>query len=222
MINRPRSCYLLCLSLLAACSTSAPDKRADVPAQRTGVTMVWGCGEMEFITRTGPGEMALWLEDRYMVLSQTRSASGARYEEADIIFWNKGSEASLQVGEQQYRQCQQRPARVPWEDARRRGVDFRAVGNEPGWYLELQEGRQILYVGNYGVDRWLLPTPQPIVADGYREYRVDDERQLHIRIEDEPCSDSMADEQYPARVLIAVDGRELEGCGEYLDFPWEQ
>src|SRR5688572_27332616 len=28
----------------------------------------------------------------------------------------------------------------PWREARGRGIDFRAIGQEPGWYLEIDDG----------------------------------------------------------------------------------
>ena len=101
-------------------------------------TLVYECpDEYEFVARVGPGEMAVWLEGRYLVLSRVRSASGAKYQEGDVVFWLKGDEALLSDGEQQHRNCLLVPARAPWEDARRRGVAFRAVGTEPGWHLEI-------------------------------------------------------------------------------------
>ena len=38
--------------------------------------------------------MAIWLDDRYMILSQVRAASGVKYQEGDTEFWIKGDEAS--------------------------------------------------------------------------------------------------------------------------------
>ena len=83
-------------------------------------TLVYDCSGFEFVTRVGPGEMALWLPGRYLVLSQVRSASGSKYQEGDIVFWSKGDNAMLQLGDVEYPQCRLQPERAPWADARRR------------------------------------------------------------------------------------------------------
>jgi putative lipoprotein len=177
---------------------------------------------MDFIARTGPGEIALWLEDRYVILSHVRSASGAKYQEGDTVFWSKGEEAMLSVGGQTYPECKLAPARVPWEDARRRAVDFRAVGNEPGWSLEIKNGQQLLLVGDYGMQRVMLPDPgfQP-TADGRVYHAVSGTDDLVIEIVDGQCVDSMSGASFPSQVNVTWNGRMLSGCGMALDHPWE-
>ena len=51
-----------------------------------------------------------------------------------------------------------------WEDAKLRGVDFRAVGNEPGWNLEISADGEMVFIGNYGQTEYKFPTPEPSVA----------------------------------------------------------
>ena len=48
-----------------------------------------------------------------------------------------------------------------WEDARIRGVDYRAVGNEPGWHLEIVENGRTVFVGDYGATQLEFATPVP-------------------------------------------------------------
>jgi uncharacterized membrane protein len=184
--------------------------------------MVYECGDYEFVARLGPGEMAVWLQDRYLILSQVRSASGTRYEEGDITFWSKGDEAMLEIAGRLYRSCSLAPARVPWEDARRRGVDFRGAGNEPGWYVEIKDGRQILYVGDYGMDRVLALAPEPERQGQTRIYQaVDVEQQLRIEITEQRCVDTMSGDEFPNEVLVIIDGQGLHGCGMDLERHWE-
>ncbi|MCP5147339.1 MAG: MliC family protein [Pseudomonadales bacterium] len=181
-------------------------------------TLVYDCSGFEFVTRVGPGEMALWLPGRYLVLSQVRSASGSKYQEGDIVFWSKGDNAMLQLADVEYPQCRLQPERAPWADARRRGVDFRAVGNEPGWHLEIQQGRQLLFVGNYGEQRLSTPDPGVQVAGQHRSYRASTEAvELAVDILATPCFDSMSGEAFPAAVTVTVNGRELQGCGRDLE-----
>lgn len=225
---RYRFCLLLCLSL-AGCSGSdtlrpfAADEPDFHPDERPlATTLVYDCNGYEFVARLGPSEMALWLSDQYVVLSQVRSASGTLYEEGDISFWSKGDDAMLTVADQSYQNCHLQPRRVPWEDARRRGVDFRAIGNEPGWYLEIQSGKQLLFVHGYGMQRVLVPDPSEETTDTARVYTgISGGRDMQVEIVEQACADTMSGEQFPNRVVVTFDNRHYEGCGQHLDYPWE-
>jgi putative lipoprotein len=185
-------------------------------------TLVYECADYEFVARLGPGEMAIWLEDRYLILSQVRAASGVKYQEGDTEFWMKGEEASLLLDGQRFTGCQLNPARAPWEDARRRGVDFRAVGNEPGWNLEIQSGRQIVFVGDYGMQRVLLADPgEQRVGDRRVLHAVDKGNDLRVEITEEACIDTMKGDSFPSTVLLHLNGVEYRGCGMDLDHPWD-
>lgn len=185
-------------------------------------TLVYDCNGFEFTARLGPGEMALWLPERYVVLSQVRSASGTRYQEGDIEFWSKGDEAMLTVGSEQYLNCALVPHRVPWEDARRRGVDFRAVGNEPGWSLEIQQGRHLLFIGDYGMRRVNTPDPgEQVEGSARRWHAITESADLRVEIVDEPCVDTMSGEVFTSRVTVTLGADILYGCGRDLDYPWE-
>lgn len=184
--------------------------------------MVYECSEYEFIARLGPGEMAIWLEDRYLVLSRVRSASGVKYQEGDTVFFSKGEDALLELDGQRHIDCRQVPARVPWEDARRRGVNFRAVGNEPGWHLEIREGQHLLFVGDYGALRVMTPDPGVHRDGAARSYRAGSEvQELRVDILDEPCTDTMKGGVYPSRVSVRVAGKIYRGCGRDLSIPWQ-
>lgn len=218
------------LALATAACGGNPSRAGDATAGQAwdpeprplAKTLVYECADYEFIARLGPGEMAVWLEDRYMILSRVRSASGVKYEEGDTLFWLKGNEAMLELDGQRYTGCELAPARAPWEDARRRGVNFRAVGNEPGWYLEIQRGRQILFVGDYGMQRTMLPDPGEQLAGSVRIYHaVSASNDLRVKIEDTPCTDSMQGDSFPSKVSIQHNGSVYRGCGRELEIPWQ-
>jgi membrane-bound inhibitor of C-type lysozyme/uncharacterized membrane protein len=211
----------LCVSVVAAAGGpgSEPLVGGDfLPDKRPlATTLVYDCNGYEFVTRLGPGEMALWLPDRYLVLSQVRSASGTRYQEGEVTFWSKGDEAMLFVDGLQHRDCRLLPRRAPWEDARLRGVDFRAVGNEPGWLLEIRRGRDLLYVGDYGSQRVVTPYPEEQRdGDSRRYHAVTEANELIVEITATPCFDTMSGEGFQAAVNLTVNGRTLRGCGRQL------
>lgn len=187
-----------------------------------GRTLVYECADYEFIARLGPGEMAVWLDDRYFILSQVRSASGVKYEEGATVFWLKGEEATLELDGQRYTSCRLNPARAPWEDARRRGVNFRGFGNEPGWHLEIQHGRQILFVGDYGMQRVMIPDPGVQVDGATRSYHGRTEAsELRVEIIDGLCRDTMKGDEFPSQVSVQYRGRVYRGCGRDLEIPWK-
>jgi len=193
-----------------------PDKRP------LATTLVYDCNGFDFIARLGPGEMAVWLPDQYVVLSQVRSASGTQYAEGDIVFWSKGENAMLSVGDQQYLNCQLQPHRVPWEDARRRGVDFRAVGNEPGWHVEVRGGEEILFVTDYGMQRVVVPQRGQGKVGSARVYQGSTAlHSVRVDILDQDCVDTMSGETFPNDVAVTLDDTLYHGCGQFLDYPWQ-
>ena len=215
-LSTMRASAALALAVALAGCADAPEKPPKTP-QQTGQTLVYECGsDFEFVVRTGPGEVALYLPNDYRVLGQERSASGAKYTDADVTYWSKGDTALLDLGGRRYVDCQLNRERGPWEEARRRGVDFRAVGQEPGWVLEIQQDRNLLLVSDYGSRRLLAPTPEPELLDDVERYSLE-ERALVVDIVTGHCSDTMSGASYTHRVTIRLDGRRLSGCGLSLE-----
>lgn len=105
-----------------------------------------------------------------------------------------------------------------WERARRAGVDVRAVGQEPGWYVEITRGGGLLAVLDYGQDTLRLPAPRPEEGPGgERVYRVaTGEHELAVVLEERECRDAMNGMLFPLTVTLRLDGRELRGCGRRL------
>jgi len=221
-----RLSILYLFTLLAACAGSAvggdsSDEASGAYSGPVAKTLVYECTGLEFIARRGPGEMAVWMEDRYVVLSRVRSASGEKYQEGDIFIWAKGDEILVEVGTRRYTDCRLNPARAPWEDARRRGVDFRAVGNEPGWHLELRADQHLLFISDYGATRVLLKNPTRTIQGGQVRYHARSPGdELTLVISDIPCTDTMQGGQYPATVEVEHNGKFYQGCGMALEHPW--
>ena len=217
---------LIASLLLTACAGQAdetsPVSDFQPDSRPLAKTLVYECPGIEFITRLGPGEMALWLDDRYLVLSQVRAASGTRYEEGEVMFWSKGEEAMLEVDGVRYSDCRLNPSRAPWEDARRRGVEFRAVGNEPGWHLEVRRQENLLFVGDYGAKRLLFSDFQVVEEGDLLYYRAEANGEtIDVSVSKSVCHDTMKGEQFPYTVAVKLNGRSLYGCGRALDYPWE-
>jgi uncharacterized membrane protein len=104
-----------------------------------------------------------------------------------------------------------------WHKAKLRGVAFRAVGQEPGWLLEITNGIEILLVTDYGENRTSYPYVEPIVHQEERrtEFITGDDGTI-VEIRGIPCRDSMSDEEFEVSVTIKQTDRELQGCGRAL------
>lgn len=76
-------------------------------------TLVFACGDVEFLVRMGPGEVELVLPDRTVRLPQVAAASGTKYQEGHNLFWNRGNEARIEVEGKVYPACTRQPDREP-------------------------------------------------------------------------------------------------------------
>jgi len=218
-----------CCVLLIACSsgrsdvpdTNVPETVPTMPMRQTGVFEYGDVDEdgFSFTVKVLDGELAVWLPLQfgkpYLQLPRVRSASGAKYEKDGVVVWLKGREALLEVNGKTYANCVVNVSKSIWEDAKLRGVDFRAVGNEPGWHLELTRGDNIVFIYNYGQDTAWVATPEPVVdMDGKRA--VYHTNSLNVTVLGEPCQDSMSGEVFESQVTVTMDGKTFRGCGRAL------
>ncbi|NVK44280.1 MAG: YbaY family lipoprotein [Oceanospirillaceae bacterium] len=105
----------------------------------------------------------------------------------------------------------------PWTEAAARGVDFRGIGNEPGWSLEIDDGNRIQLVTDYGQRTINTPAPAPRFEGGIVHYDVRTEaHSLNVEIEPVACQDSMSGEAFEARVRVRLGDSLYQGCGRYL------
>jgi len=111
---------------------------------------------------------------------------------------------------------QQALAAMPsWENARAAGVDFRAVGQEPGWLLDIYTRGIIKFAWDYGdnyAEFAVAGSTSP--QEGVTRYEAhSDGRALVVTIRRFPCEDVMSGQAYPSTVEVVIDGRTLTGCG---------
>lgn len=107
-----------------------------------------------------------------------------------------------------------RAAEQTWARARQRGVDFRATGNEPGWYLEVDQDGPMVVVLDYGEVTDTVPTPEKLGADdGYMYVAETRHGRLLVRVKEERCGDSMSGYPYPLSVRVELGDRTYDGCG---------
>jgi len=103
-----------------------------------------------------------------------------------------------------------------WANARAAGIDFRAIGQEPGWLLEIDDGGRMTLQYDYGESRADFATPTPNTSQEFvtvYEARAGQDT-VNVTIRRAPCQDAMSGENFPARVTVRINDRTLEGCGK--------
>jgi hypothetical protein len=110
-------------------------------------------------------------------------------------------------------------ALTPWDGIffeLTRDSDFRAVGQEPGWLLEIRHPREMRLITDYGADTTVAPLPAAVTdsATGARSYHASTgAHDLRVEIQPTACNDVMSGESYETTVTVTLDGRAHHGCG---------
>lgn len=218
------SCRYLLLPLtavlLVACTTSGePLSETTDSRQASASTFVFECDDQSsFVARVESNHAWLFLKNVTVNLPRRPSASGARYQGTEHLFWSKGDEALLETTDGKKLQCKNNRAKAIWEAAKLDGADFRAIGNEPGWTLLLDADLLVLDT-DYGTNHYQFKTPEPDVDVEARltRYQVSEKGQdFLLELRGQSCHDSMSGEAFPTRVRIHLNDRWLHGCGRPL------
>lgn len=103
-----------------------------------------------------------------------------------------------------------------WAEARAAGIDFRAVGQEPGWVLNIYRRDKIQLIWDYAEHAAEFPLPDADTSqEGAIRYGAEaDGHSLTVVIRRLPCQDAMSGQAFPATVTVSIDGRALQGCGK--------
>jgi membrane-bound inhibitor of C-type lysozyme len=193
------------VGLLLACVNPASHKDVTVEPlqqrdQSAAKTYVYECSDgYGFVARVEGEKAWLFLPRKTISLPHVPSGSGAKYSEDQITYWSKGDEALLEIGSD--------------------GVDFRAIGNEPGWNLEIIMRDRIVFVGNYGQNRYEFITTGPSIDQQARTtvYEIqNDTHEMSVIIVGRRCRDTMSGEAFETTVTVILDGKKYQGCGKAL------
>jgi len=106
----------------------------------------------------------------------------------------------------------------PWDDAKARGIGFRAVGNEPGWFAEVGMGEAPSLHAELDYGERMVDVGKLQSLSGPLGYvgTAHDGASVRLVIERKSCSDGMSDATYPASAELTVAGRTYRGCGRFL------
>ena len=118
-------------------------------------------------------------------------------------------------------------ALAPWDGVffeLARDRDFRGVGQEPGWQLEIRQGAEMRLTYDYGKGTAVTPAARVQLdpSTGTKTYHASSEgNELRVEIVPVACTDSMSGRPFAATVTVTLNGRSFRGCGEELATPYQ-
>lgn len=211
---------------------SACDEPTDVPAvdheDATDTAAVdlqlaegethFACGDaMSFSVRFSADTAHVRLPETSLTLAQVPAASGARYAADGYDLHMKSGEAIMTTPEATFQDCVRRDRASVWEEARERGVTMRAMGQEPGWVVEVWNDERMRISADYGETSFEVDDVERESAEhGYVLQGRGEGRQVEVRVIDEHCTDVMSGERFERTVHLVIDGEEYRGCGRHI------
>ena len=216
---------ILIVTIAGMIFSCSEDKEEEAEETIPGIqkeTFVFDCDSAFSFTVQLAGETAkVFLPEKTYELKQKEAASGAKYSNGEITFWTKGEEAFVELEDTTYQNCKKNSVAAVWEEAKLRGVDFRASGFEPGWHLEIKDDEKTLFVTNYGKERYEFVTPKPKINKEKEEtvYKFENDNiSLTAEIRVGECTDPRGD-KYNLTVYLEFNGKNMRGCGKKLNSP---
>jgi putative lipoprotein len=105
---------------------------------------------------------------------------------------------------------------TPWLDARRRGIDIRAIGQEPGWMLEIDLDASMYLLADYGEKKVTTGPPTTVHDALARTVTYEAAAAGHTVtavVREAVCHDAMSGQRMTLEVRVRLDGQEYRGCG---------
>lgn len=195
-------------------------------AQKLDTLFVFECDTARFGVYYGEKfeEMKLYTSNDSYLLQHVIAASGARYanKEETIEFWNKGEKARINFKGRKFQNCTSDARELSWFRARLECVSFRAIGQEPGWLVEIKEqqksGKVLLDYGTRQLQlQNLKRAKRSHPPDSVIFKTVSDSIDMTIKSDKETCQDPMNGNQSPYKVTVTVGDENYKGCGRFLD-----
>lgn len=182
-------------------STASPSGTA---ASAATAPRHWECGDLGVMSRAVGGSLRLDANGA----AWTAGTGGVRF---DV----RGEAARLALPGDAVRDCVPARQPSPWNEAVLRGLAFRAVGNEPGWFVEVDAGSNPMLRAtlDYGERRLDVANVQR-TTDGYRG--TSGGQPVTLAVRRTACTDGMSGQRFEATATLRVGEREYSGCGAFL------
>ena len=196
----------------------APAQTSNRPVQTK--TFVYQCAAgYRFVARVDGEKAWLYLPEKTIKLTVVANTNGEKYHDGNTTYHIRGNQAQLTYNTVRHEECLNNARAAIWEHAKLDGVDFRAVGNEPSWILQITAGGEISLTTGYGANRYRFATPEPKIEKEHSRtvYETgNNSHTLKILLSAEPCKDTMVDESNETSVTLWLDEKKYTGCGRPL------
>lgn len=200
-----------------ASAPSTADAATPTANASSGNAQRWQCGEVLLDARRDGETMHLSFSGRTLALPHVESLTGARFADAaGNAFMQLEDHATLILAGDDSRDCTISDRVSPWSDAAARGIGFRAVGNEPGWYVEVDKGESpsLHATLDYGDREVIVAKAQP-AGLGFTG-KTADGTAVVLEIQRTRCQDGMSGEAFETTARLVVGDRTYRGCGAFL------
>jgi putative lipoprotein len=208
-----------CVMVGFAATACLPRSRP-VVAEPMDLLSVYSCGgDFQFGVRELSGVATIRVPMQTIALPRVRSATGVRYAGPAGELVKRGTTATLVIGAERHADCTGQTAASLEDAARMLGVEYRAVGREPGWSLEIDDGKYIRFLidGSHAVH---LAVPTPTGDASRRVYRASaNGQELEAIIETRPCTNPASPTPFPHTVTVTYNGFPHPGCGGPVGAP---
>ena len=205
--------------LLHACGAVPLNDQASKQAGKSQEprTFVFSCSDgFKFVARTEGDTVWLFLPSGTLEL-QKSSADSYRTKGTTLLIVKEQSLLEEPGGK--HTDCRNNRRLAIWEHAKLNGADFRAIGNEPGWHLEIRNQAKIVLVSDYGSSQQEFDLPEAQINTAARTTRYNAHQagqEIILTISGESCHDSMSGEEFESKVEVVFNGIILRGCGRAL------
>jgi uncharacterized lipoprotein YbaY/membrane-bound inhibitor of C-type lysozyme len=207
-------------SLLFLAVVVASAENLTPPSSAKAKTLVFDCDDLSrAVARVSPLVMELTLPSGKATLTRGVGVSQEPYSDGRVTFWTAGNYARIDEPDGTHI-CRSVPTEEAWEDARSRGIDVRAAGEDPDWSVEIDEGNVMAFVGDFGATRVIAPAPLPQVDPALGRttyYATTAEHTLSVALEHRLCWFRENSNASSATVTVTLDESKVyRGCGRPL------
>ena len=189
---------------------------AQEPSPKDGDVLVYNCHNLSMLTvRVRPKGVEVTTADRTVELTENSPPSPARFSAGGAMLSGLGELIRFEdPGAVLW--CRIEPVEVPWQEAKLRGVDFRAAG-DPEWTLEIKNGRAAEFASGQGSARVVIAFPAASLAakgETMTMSAASGSHSLSLVAEQRLCH--YAGSTMTLSVTVTLDGRAYKGCGRML------
>lgn len=205
----------------AGAPETAADASTDPPAPQAEAGGNFRCDELLVSARPEAGgeRLTLSLSGHRLTLARQAAAADVSYaDDQGNAFRRDGDQATVTLDDEPPRTCTATDQVSPWDEAAERSIGFRAIGQEPGWLLELGSGDRPALSAQLDYGARTLEVGQVERKPGASGFEGEtaDGTTVVLEIERSACADPMSGERFEATARLRVDEQVYEGCGAFL------